>query len=469
MAPPYPDNGQNGAPSPSGTRNGPSARAEPTSPDAHGQNAGQVELRLRFHRLLLSTLPSDRAKGSSEKELRSELERSAVELSRKHPELDGFSDHESLVQEVLEDVLGYGPIAGLMRDDEITEILINGPLQLFLEKRGQLFTSDITFRDESHLLHVVRRMIAQCGKQLDKRSPMVDARLPDGSRLNVVLRPPALNGPLVSIRRFGVRPLTIDDLMTNASLVSEMVDFLAACVRAKVSMIISGGTGSGKTTLLNALSRFIPGTERLVTIEDTAELELQQPHVAKMESQLADRSGEGGVSLGDLVKNSLRMRPDRIIVGECRGAEALEMLHAMNTGHEGSMTTVHANSTREALSRVELMVGLSGIDIPQRAIRRLIATSVSLVIQVTRLPGGPRKVVTISEITGVEGEVILMHDLFGFVQTGVNLQGDAEGYFRATGIRPHLLNKLKIRGENLPPELFFERQLQPRKNRETVR
>jgi pilus assembly protein CpaF len=276
--------------------------------------------------------------------------------------------------------------------------------------------------------------------------------------MNVVLNPPALNGPLVAIRRFGVRPLTVDDLLATEALTREMLDFLAACVKARVNMIVSGGTGSGKTTLLNALSRFIPSTERVVTIEDTAELQLQQPHVAKMESQPADLDGEGEVTMRDLVRNSLRMRPDRIIVGECRGGEAFEMLQAMSTGHDGSMTTVHAGNPREAISRVELIVGLAGMDLPAWAIRKLIASCINLVIQVSRLPGGKRKITSITEVTGMEGDTIAMHEIFSYVQTGMNTALGAEGYLSATGIRPNLLHKLKVRGADLPPELFAERR-----------
>src|SRR5579864_1999691 len=351
---------------------------------------GHLGLKRHLHKQLLSSIPADRVERLSEPELRHELGRLAEELFRHNSDLLGFSGKQLLVEQVVDEVLGYGPLGGLMRDNEISEILINGPRQVFIEKHGQLRTTDVCFHDEEHLVQVVRRMIVSANRHIDQKTPMVDARLPDGSRLNAVLNPPALNGPLVSIRRFGVRPLTVEDLVANDSLTSAMLDFLSACVKSRISMIISGGTGSGKTTLLNALSRYIPSSERLVTVEDTAELELQQPHVAKMESQPADLKGEGEVSMRDLVRNALRMRPDRIIVGECRGAEALDMLQAMNTGHEGSMTTVHANSTREALARVELMVNLAGIDIPPAAIRKLTASSINVVVQLSRTPGGKR-------------------------------------------------------------------------------
>jgi pilus assembly protein CpaF len=346
-----------------------------------------------------------------------------------------------------------------LRQVDISEILINGPHQVFVERQGQLHSAEVTFRDEAHLIQVIQRLIAKSGRQLSKKSPMVDARLPDGSRLNAVLNPPALNGPLVSIRRFGVRPLTVEDLLKNEAMAKEMLEFLAACVKCRMNIVISGGTGSGKTTLLNALSRYISSSERLVTVEDTAELELQQPHVAKMEAQPAGLDGQGAVTMRDLVRNSLRMRPDRIIVGECRGGEALEMLQAMNTGHEGSMTTVHANTSREALARIELMVSLAGVEVPLTAIRKLISSSISLIIQVARLPGGKRKILTISEITGLEGDVISMHDIFGFQQTGTDAKNCVEGYFRATGVRPQCLKTLTVKGAGLPPEFFSDRRL----------
>ncbi|MFL5245751.1 MAG: CpaF family protein [Gemmataceae bacterium] len=438
--------------------------------DPHSARAvrinGHPSSQLNLRQQLLSAIPPDRLARSSKEEIREELVRILQGLCAHNSESASWPNHETIIQEVLDEVYGYGPIEGLMHDHEVSEILINGPRQLFIEKRGQLQPTDITFRDEDQLARLVQRMSASAARKLDAKSPMLDARLPDGSRVNIVAKPPALNGPLISIRRFGVRPLTVDDLLVSESLTKEMLDFLSACVRGRVSMIISGGTGSGKTTLLNALSRFIPDSERVITIEDTAELELQQSHVAKMEAQPADMAGVGAVSMRDLVRNSLRMRPDRIIVGECRGAEVIDMFQAMNTGHEGSMTTIHANSTREALTRVELMISLAGIDVTERAIRKLIASSVNLIVQVSRVAGGKRKIVAISEITGMEGETVSMHDLFEFVQTGVDKYNAVEGYFRATGIRPQLLKKLNARGAALPIELFMERRLQSPKNRE---
>jgi pilus assembly protein CpaF len=430
---------------------------------------GQAGVKRRLHQQLLGALSALKTEPMKEHELREELGRLVGALAGEGGEVLAPAEQETLVEEVLDDFFGYGPIDGLMRDHDISDIVINGPRQVFIEKRGQLHGTEVTFLDENHLLQLVRRLIAGAGRRLDERARMVDVRLTDGSRLNAVMKPPALNGPLVSIRRFGARPLTVEDLLANESVPPEALEFLAACVRARVNLIISGGTGTGKTTLLNALSRYIPPTERVVTIEDTPELELQQPHVAKMQVQPPDEDGKGGVSIGELIVNSLRMRPDRIIVGECRGTEALDMLQAMNTGHEGSLSTIHANSARQAISRLELMIGLSGADIPVWAIRKLIATSVNLVVQVSRVPGGKRKVVTVSEIVGMEGDVVSMHELFEFVQTGVNPDQVVEGHFRATGIRPLCLKKLQSRGVRMPPELFMERRLEPRRNREAGR
>jgi pilus assembly protein CpaF len=433
------------------------------------QANGHSGLKRRLHQHLLAALTQGRLEHAAEGELRRELARLAEEWGGQVGEAMDSAGRATLIEEVLEEVYSYHTIEKLLEDHDISDILINGPRQLFIERHGQLQATDVSFHDEDHLLQVISRMISQTGRRLDKSSPMVDARLPDGSRLNAVLKPPALNGPLVSIRRFGVRPLTADDLAANESIAREMLEFLAGCVKSRLSMIISGGTGSGKTTLLNALSRWIPNSERLVTIEDTAELALQQPNVAKLESIPSDGNGSTTVTIRDLVKNALRMRPDRIIVGECRGAEALEMLQAMNTGHEGSLTTIHANSPRDALSRIELMVGLAGVDIPVWAVRKLIAASIHLVVQVSRLSGGKRKIVSISEITGMESDTVSMHEIFNFVQSGVDRYNVVEGYFCCTGIRPHCLKKLMVSGAQVPVEMFRERRLQPQQPREPSR
>jgi pilus assembly protein CpaF len=418
---------------------------------------------------LLEAVTPEVAEGLDESKLRLRLRQLADEACHHDDSLIDHHEREEAVNTALDELLGYGPIGGLLREADVSEIMINGPRQIYVERRGQISRSDVVFRNEEQLLTVLRRLIAQTGRRLDKSSPMVDARLPDGSRLNAVLRPPALNGPLVSIRRFGIRPLTIEDLLSKESLTADMLDFLAACVKCRINMIVSGGTGSGKTTLLNALSRFISSTERIVTIEDTAELELQQPHLAKLEAQPADLDGEGEVTMRDLVRNSLRMRPDRIIVGECRGGEAFEMLQAMSTGHEGSMTTVHAGNPREAITRVELITGLAGLDLPIWAVRKLISSTINLVVQVTRQPGGARKITSITEITGMEGDTLSMQELFAFVPTGMHPTLGVEGYFTATGVRPHFLHKLKVRGANLRDEMFIERRFQTTSSRGTAR
>jgi pilus assembly protein CpaF len=434
------------------------ADAEHSSHAADQPASQQADLAQQLYDRLLAAIIPAQVERLSEPELRIHLQQIADGWAQHDSEAGDYHQRENAVAKVVDELQGYGPIGGLLRENEISEILINGPRQVFVERRGQLFKSEVVFRNAEHLSIIIGRLIDGTGRRVDKGSPMLDVRLHDGSRMNVVLNPPALNGPLVSIRRFGVRPLTVDDLLTNESLTPQMLDFLAACVKSRVNIIVSGGTGSGKTTLLNALSRFIPSTERVVTIEDTAELELQQPHVAKLESQPADLQGEGQVTMRDLVRNSLRMRPDRIIVGECRGGEAFEMLQAMSTGHEGSMTTIHAGNAREAIARVELIVALAGMDLPVWAVRKLISSCISLVIQSSRLPGGKRKITSITEITGMEGDTIAMHEIFSFVQTGMNAALCAEGYLTATGIRPNLLAKLRVRGADLPTELFTERR-----------
>src|SRR5207244_4098039 len=326
----------------------------------------------------------------------------------------------------------------------------NGPKTVYVERQGRLEQSSVVFNDNRHLVQIVQRIVGRVGRRVDETTPMVDARLPDGSRVNAIIPPLALDGAMVSIRRFGVRPILADDLLANKSITTEMVDFLAACVRARLNILVSGGTGSGKTTLLNALSAFIPHHERVVTIEDAAELRLQQPHVGRLETRPKNIEGIGEITTRDLVRNALRMRPDRIIIGECRGPEALDMLQAMNTGHEGSLTTIHSNDTRDALGRLEMMVGMAGFDLPIWVIRRQIASAIHIVVQASRLLGGARKVVKISEVTGVEGENFVMQDLFVFKQTGLDDKRVAQGYFQATGLRPNCLERLAAFGVALP-------------------
>jgi pilus assembly protein CpaF len=411
-----------------------------------------------MHEQLIASMDLAALTTLSEEDLRLECRAVAEELSRLNPDLLSLAERERLVNEVLDETFGLGPLEPLMRDPAISDILINGSKTVYVEREGLLELTDVAFHDDRHLIQIVQRIVGKVGRRVDETTPMVDARLPDGSRINAIIPPLALDGPLVSIRRFGAKPLQMADLLTRQALVPDIVKFLAACAKARVNMIISGGTGSGKTTLLNALSAFIPNGERLATIEDAAELRLQQRHVVRMETRPANIEGAGKVTTRDLVRNALRMRPDRIIIGECRGPEALDMLQAMNTGHEGSLTTIHANDTQDAISRLEMMVGMAGLDLPLWIIRRQIASAVQIVVQLARLPGGARKVIKVSEITGMEGgELISMHDLYVYKQTGVDESGAARGHFLATGIRPKCLDRLESAGVPLPAEMFDQR------------
>src|SRR5579884_4124782 len=435
-------------------------------PDSNGHSSTTLKADDRFlrhkrelHQQLIGSMDLSAIGTVSEEELRVDARRAAEDLCRRSSDLLSLSERERLVNEVLDETFGLGPLEPLMRDPAISDILINGPKTVYVERRGRLEQSSVVFNDEKHLLQIVQRIVSRIGRRVDETTPMVDARLPDGSRVNAIIPPLALDGTLVSIRRFGHRPLLINDLVANKAMTKEMVQFLSACVKSRINMVISGGTGSGKTTLLNALSSFIPPVERVATIEDAAELRLQQPHVARMETRPANIEGKGEVTTRDLVRNALRMRPDRIIVGECRGSEALDMLQAMNTGHDGSLTTIHANDTRDALGRLEMMVGMAGFDVPMWVIRKQIASAIHIIVQATRLSGGARKVVKVSEVTGMDGENLVMHDLFAFKQTGVDAERRAQGYFHTTGIRPHYLDRLASCGVELPPQMFERRIL----------
>jgi pilus assembly protein CpaF len=361
---------------------------------------------------------------------------SAPDLPLNRPERD------RLVGELLDEVIGLGPLEGLLRDFTISDILVNSAHTIYIERGGKLELTGIRFRDNDHLLQIINRIVSRVGRRVDDSSPMVDARLPDGSRVNAIIPPLAIDGPTLSIRRFGGKPLQFRDLVRIGSVTPEMVGLIGACVRAKMNVIISGGTGTGKTTLLNALSCFIPEGERVVTIEDAAELQLQQPHVVRLETRPPNVEGRGEIVARDLVRNALRMRPDRIIVGEVRAAEVLDMLQAMNTGHEGSMTTIHANTPRDALSRIEAMVGMSGVTMPETLVRQTIARSLEIIVQLARGTDGRRRVSSISEITGTEGTVITMQEIFRFEQHGVDKQGAVLGEFRATGVRPRALERI---------------------------
>lgn len=359
-----------------------------------------------------------------------------------------------IAEALLAEIVGFGPIQPLLDDPEISEIMINSPTQVYVERKGRLEQADVVFEDERQVMHLIEKIVAPLGRRIDESSPMVDARLPDGSRVNAIIPPLALKGPCITIRKFSRDPLTIENLIEFGTLTREMATFLEACVKARLNIVVSGGTGSGKTTMLNILSSFIPGDERIITIEDAAELQLRQEHVVSLETRPANVEGKGEVTIRHLVKNALRMRPDRIVVGEVRGGEALDMLQAMNTGHDGSLTTGHANSPRDMLSRIETMVLMAGMDLPVRAIREQIAAALDLVIQTARLKDGSRRVTHITEVQGLEGDVIVLQDIFRFVQQGVDANKRIIGEFRPTGIRPKFYDRLLASGITLPAGLF---------------
>ena len=364
---------------------------------------------------------------------------------------------KQIFDQVLDDLLGYGPIQTLLDDEDVTEIMVNGPKKIFIEKNGQLTKSNVAFDDDDHVLRIIDRIILPLGRRVDSDSPTVDARLPDGSRVNAVVRPVAVDGPSITIRKFRKDKLKAEDLINYGSLTKQMADFLDACVKARFNIVISGGTGSGKTTLLNVMSGFIPENERIITIEDAAELQLQQEHVMRMETKAANADGLHAVTIRELVKNSLRMRPDRIVVGEVRGGEALDMLQAMNTGHDGSLTTVHANTPRDALSRMETLVLMAGMDLPLKVVRQQISSAVDVIVQQTRLKDGQRKVTAVTEVAGMEGDIIVLSDIFKFNQTGVTTEGKVLGEVNATGIRPNFTPRLEAAGFKLGAEVFAPR------------
>src|SRR5687768_435978 len=358
-----------------------------------------------------------------------------------------------MLEQITDEIIGLGPLEPLLRDESITEVMVNGPRQVYIERAGKLELTNVVFQNDDHVMRIIDRIIAPIGRRVDESSPMVDARLTDGSRVNAIIPPLSLVGPVVTIRKFAASPFTTDDLIRFGTATADMFDFLRACVEARLNLFVSGGTGSGKTTTLNVLSSFIPNDERIVTIEDAAELQLRQEHVVTLESRPPNIEGKGAIPIRELVRNALRMRPDRIIVGECRSGEALDMLQAMNTGHDGSMSTGHANSPRDMLSRLETMVLMAGVDLPLRAIREQVASAVDLIVQQSRLKDGTRKIVNITEVQGMEGDVIVMQDVFVFEQTGV-LDGKVQGHLKPTGVRPRFTEKFEIMGIHLPPGIF---------------
>jgi len=415
------------------------------------------ELKTRLHRKLVDQLDLSAIK-NDDPTIRDQVGEVILGLCEKENVLLNFSERQRLVKEVLDETFGLGPLEVLLHDPSISDILINGPRQVYVERKGRLDLTDVKFRNNEHLIHVIDKIVSAVGRRCDEVSPMVDARLKDGSRVNAIIPPLALDGPSVSIRRFGTDPLTWDDYVRFKSCAPQMVTFFQACVAARLNILIIGGTGSGKTTLLNNMSVFIPPSERIVTIEDAAELRLRQPHVVRLETRPANIEGKGRISVRDLLINSLRMRPDRIVVGECRGAETLDMLQAMNTGHDGSLTTLHANSTRDTVQRVETMVMMAGFELPVKAIRQQFASAIDLIVQAQRLTGGPRKIVSVTEVSGMEGEVVTMQDIFHFEQIGIDGNGKAYGQIVATGIRPSFMDRLKHSGCDVNPALF-ERQV----------
>src|SRR5215212_2575524 len=427
-----------------------SSRAQVATPP----RAGYLELKARVHGKLLNRLnlealgQSDR--GRAEAEIRTLL---GQLLAEENTPLS-LGERETLFVEVIDDVFGLGPLEPLLRDPSISDILVNTHKNVFVERGGVLEKVAVNFQDDRHLLRVIDRIVSAVGRRVDDSSPMVDARLPDGSRVNAIIPPLAVDGPIMSIRRFPAERLKAEDLVTLRAMTKPMLEFLEHCVRAKLNILISGGTGAGKTTLLNVLSSFISERDRIVTIEDAAELQLHQEHVARLETRPPNVEGKGAIRQRQLLINALRMRPDRIVVGETRGEEALDMLQAMNTGHDGSLTTIHANTPRDALSRIETMIAMGATNLPERAMRQQIAAAIQIVIQQSRMSDGTRKVTSISEITGMEGDVITMQDIFVFEKVGVTQDGKVIGRFRATGVRPKACDRLKASGVHLPPDMF---------------
>ncbi|HSA92272.1 MAG TPA: CpaF family protein [Terriglobales bacterium] len=412
------------------------------------------QVKSTLHRKILDRLnleklgkaPSDTAREEVLAVIRDSVSAEAVPLS--------FAERERLAREILDEIFGLGPLEPLLKDPSISDILVNGHANVYIERAGKLEKTNLSFKDDAHLMQIIDRIVSRVGRRIDESSPLVDARLMDGSRVNAIIPPLAIDGPSLSIRRFGRDPLTDKDFVANKSITEPMLELLKAMVKGKLNILISGGTGAGKTTLLNVMSGYIPSTERIVTIEDAAELQLKQEHVVRLETRPPNIEGKGAVRQRQLVINALRMRPDRIVVGEVRGDEAFDMLQAMNTGHEGSMTTVHANTPRDALSRVENMVSMANLNIPDRSIRQQIASALHAIVQVQRLTDGSRKVISIAELTGMEGEVVTMQEIFTFERRGLDERGKVRGAFKATGIRPKFTDRLNAAGYRLPSSLF---------------
>src|SRR5258705_6921868 len=429
--------------------------ASPTGEDGAYGNQSFQEMKARLHKAIVTRMDLTKLNMLAADRVQAEVTRLAEDLLLAENAALSIIERDRLVSEVQHELFGLGPLEPLLADPTISDILVNSYANIYIEKRGKLQKTSITFKDNEHLMRVIERIVSTVGRRIDESQPMVDARLADGSRVNAIIPPLAIDGPVLSIRRFGADPLKMHNLIENGALTREIAILFEMCVKARLNIIISGGTGAGKTTLLNALSAYIPPDERIVTIEDSAELQLQQPHIVRLETRPPNIEARGEVSQRDLVRNALRMRPDRIVIGEVRGGEAVDMLQAMNTGHDGSLTTIHANTTRDALARLETMIQMTGMRLSDRAMRQQIAAALDLVIQVARLSDGTRRLTSISEITGMEGETITMQDIFPFVRTRVDSQGQVVGRFKPTGIRPRFAERLKACGLQLP-RVFFE-------------
>jgi pilus assembly protein CpaF len=422
--------------------------------DGTGQNSFQ-EMKSRLHRTLINRMDLTKLSTLTPEQVHAEVSRLAEQVLAQEAMPLSVSERERLVNDVQHELFGLGPLEPLLKDPTISDILVNSHNTIYIERRGKIEPTNVRFKDDEHLMRVIERIVSSVGRRIDESSPMVDARLQDGSRVNAIIPPLSIDGPVLSIRRFGSDPLKMSSLVENKALTKDIADMLQMVVHARLNVLISGGTGAGKTTLLNALSAYIPENERIVTIEDSAELQLQQPHTVRLETRPANIEGKGEVTQRDLVRNALRMRPDRIVIGEVRGGEAIDMLQAMNTGHDGSLTTIHANTPRDAVARLETMIQMTGMRLSDRAMRQQVASAINLVVQVARMSDGSRRVTSISEITGMEGETITMQEIFMYERTGIDAQGQVIGRFRPTGIRPRFAEKLKACGLQLP-RVFFE-------------
>ncbi|WP_321817481.1 MULTISPECIES: CpaF family protein [unclassified Paraburkholderia] len=438
-----------------------SAQRAPNGPRADSLNgsagllrAAYQKLKREIHQAVLDRVELERLARLPSEQVRQEIATLIARILEDQKAPANDIERRQLVIDVYDEMFGFGPLEVLLRDPGISDILVNTFSQVYIERKGRLELSDVTFYDDAHLMKVIEKIVSRVGRRIDESSPMVDARLPDGSRLNAIIPPAAVDGPLVSIRRFSATPLQVADLVALQTLTPPMADVLDALARAKINILVSGGTGSGKTTLLNLLSGFIPADERIVTIEDAAELQLRQPHVLRLETRPENIEGRGEITQRTLVKNALRMRPDRIILGEVRGAEALDMLNAMNTGHEGSLATIHANTPRDALTRLENMIGMGGMALPPKTMRQQISSAITVVVQVARLTDGRRKIISLSELTGMEGDIINMQEIFTFRRNGVDAQGNVRGAFSATGVRPKFSERLEAFGIHLPDATY---------------